>query len=368
LLVLLIVTSGILYHSKIHRQMGDFGVYRIAAIRARAAEPLYRAEDGHFQFKYLPAFALAMAPFAVIGNDNAKMIWFAMSIGLLLAYVYWSVRALPSPRHSNGTLIAITVLLMAKFYGHELTLGQANVLFGSMLVAALLAAKANQPLVSGVLIGAAAFVKPYALLLLPWLGFTYGYVAAGACLAVVVTGLILPAAVYGWIGNLDLLVAWFRTVTESTAPNLLSNDNISLAAMWAKWVGPGTAASRLTAGSSIAALGLTVVVWLRRRRVDEPNYLEFALLMLLIPLLSPQGWDYVLLLSTPAVICLLDCWPELDRSWRFFSGASLALMCFTIFDLMGRVLYGRLMAMSIVSVAALGLVVALVHLRWKAIA
>jgi hypothetical protein len=43
-------------------------------------------------------------------------------------------------------------------------------------------------------------------------------------------------------------------------------------------------------------------------------------------------------------------------------------MCFTIFDLMGRVLYSRLMAMSIVSVAALGLAVALAHLRWKAIA
>jgi hypothetical protein len=42
-------------------------------------------------------------------------------------------------------------------------------------------------------------------------------------------------------------------------------------------------------------------------------------------------------------------------------------MCFTIFDLMGRVLYSRLMAMSIVSIAALGLSVALSHLRWKAI-
>jgi len=43
-------------------------------------------------------------------------------------------------------------------------------------------------------------------------------------------------------------------------------------------------------------------------------------------------------------------------------------MCFTIFDLMGRVLYSRLMAMSIVSVAALGLAVTLAHLRWKEIA
>jgi hypothetical protein len=150
-------------------------------------------------------------------------------------------------------------------------------------------------------------------------------------------------------------VAWFRTVTESTAPNLLSNDNISLAAMWAKWLGPGSIAAKLAAASGVAAIGLAALVWLRRRHVDKPDYLELALIMLLIPLLSPQGWDYVLLLSTPAVICLLDCWAKLDLGWRIIGGASLGLMCFTIFDLMGRALYSRLMAMSVVSVAALDL-------------
>jgi hypothetical protein len=365
--LLLIFVSGILYQSKIHRQMVDFGVYRTAAMRARAAEPLYRTEDGHYQFKYLPAFAIAMTPFAMLNNDAAKAIWFAISVGLLAGYVRWSVRALPSRQHSEGVLIALTVLLMAKFFGHELTLGQTNVLFGFILVLALLAAQAGRPMLSGALIGLGVFIKPYALVLLPWIGFTYGAFAAGAGLAVIAAGLILPAAVYGWAGNLDLLVAWFRTVTESTAPNLLSNDNISLAAMWAKWVGPGTTASRLAAASGVAALGLAAAAWFCRRRVDKPDYLEFALLLMLIPLLSPQGWDYVLLLSTPAIICLLDRWPKMSREWRVFTGISLALMCFTVFDLMGRVLYSRLMAMSIVSIAALGLAVALAHLRWKAI-
>jgi hypothetical protein len=366
--LLLIIVSGILYQSKIHRQMVDFGVYRTAAVRARAAESLYRSEDGHYQFKYLPAFAIAMMPFAMLQNDTAKAIWFAISVALLAYYVCWSVDGLPSRQRSRWALIGWTVILMAKFYGHELTLGQTNVLFGSMLVAALLAVQVRRPMLSGALIGAAVFVKPYALVLLPWIGFTYGAAAAGAGLAVIAAGLILPAALYGWSGNIDLLVAWLHTVTESTAPNLLSNDNISLAAMWAKWVGPGTLASRLAALSGIVALGLAAAVWLRRRRVDKPDYLEIALLMLLIPLLSPQGWDYVLLLSTPAVICLLDRWPKMGRGWRIFTGVSLALMCFTIFDLMGRVLYGRLMAMSIISVAALGLAVAMAHLRWKAVA
>ena len=48
-----------------------------------------------------------------------------------------------------------------------------------------------------------------------------------------------------------------------------------------------------------------------------PEYLECALLMLLIPLVSPQGWDYVLLLATPAVVCLVDRWREFPTIWRW---------------------------------------------------
>ena len=35
----------------------DFVVPRTAAERFLAHEPLYRPEDGHYQYKYLPAFA-----------------------------------------------------------------------------------------------------------------------------------------------------------------------------------------------------------------------------------------------------------------------------------------------------------------------
>ena len=366
--VLLVVLAGLLYRSKIEREMVDFQVYRVAAARARAGEPLYRPDDGHYQFKYLPAFALAMAPFATLEPDAAKTIWFAMSVGLLTAYIRWAVRALPERRRSEPVLIWLTVILMAKFYGHELTLGQTNVLLGTLLVAALLAVQVDRPEIAGALIGLAAFVKPYALLLLPWIGLTYGVSAAGACLGVIAVGLVAPAAIYGWRGNAALLAAWWRTVSDSTAPNLLVSDNISLAAMWTKWIGPGRLTTVLTGLSSAAALGLAVGVWLRRRAVDAPDYLEVALLMLLVPLLSPQGWDYVLLLATPAVICLTDRWPEMSIEWRAVVAAALALMSLTLFDVMGRALYGRFMALSIVSVAALCLAGALARLRWIALA
>jgi hypothetical protein len=120
--------------------------------------------------------------------------------------------------------------------------------------------------------------------------------------------------------------------------------------------------------STGAALGLVAVVWVRRQSVSSPEYLECALLMILIPLFSPQGWDYVLLLGTPAVVCLLDRWEDVGVRWKVATATSLALMGLTIFDLMGRALYTRFMALSIVTLAALGAAAALAHLRWRALA
>ena len=356
------------YNGRISKEMPDFAVYRTAATRVIAAEPLYRVEDGHYQFKYLPAFALAAAPLALIRPEFAQAGWFALSVGFLLAFLRWSVRGLPERRRPERVLTWLTVLFMAKFYAHELLLGQSNLLLGVLLVAALLAVQIDLPRVAGVLIGIAAFIKPYALLLLPWLVVSHGITAGLVSIVVLAIGLIAPAIVYGWSGNLALLGNWYSTVTASTAPNLLGADNISLAAMWAKWLGPGSTAALLALVSAAAALALAAVAWRRRERVAESDYLEVAMLMLLIPLLSPQGWDYVLLLATPAVVCLLDRWPELSRPWRVFSVAALVLMGLTIFDIMGRALYAQFMALSIVTVCALGVAVVLAHLRRQALA
>src|SRR5207247_11481160 len=47
------------------------------------------------QFKYLPIFAYAMAPFAWFSEDGAKTIWYALSCLAGLMLVYWSIHLLP---------------------------------------------------------------------------------------------------------------------------------------------------------------------------------------------------------------------------------------------------------------------------------
>jgi len=352
----LVLIAAVAYIARIQYEMIDFITWRQSAVRALQAEPLYRPEDGHYQFKYLPMFAVVMAPLGTLSQDVGKLIWFAISVVFLAALLRWSVVALPDRRLSLVTLLVTTVILMAKFYVHEL-------LLGVLLVGALLAVQRDRALSAGALIGAAVFVKPYALILMPWLFVAKGWRAAAMAASVVTTGLLLPATVYGWIGNLDLLRGWLRTVTDSTAPNLLGNDNVSIAAMWAKWLGPGFSATLLTLLTLASIGGLLIVSWRRRRGLAAPEYLECALLMLLIPLVSPQGWDYLLLLATPAVVCLMDRWREFPRLWQWGLGIALALMGLSSFDLMGRALYGRFMSLSIISVCALVVAVGLIHAR-----
>jgi len=364
--VLAVVVLAVLayqYQARIRHQMVDFDVYRTAGARVVAGQALYRAEDGHYQFKYLPAFAIAMVPFGAIAADVARAIWFSLSVVWLAWLVWAAVRELPDRHLPAPVLSILAVALMAKFFGHELTLGQANALLGALFITALVMVGRRRTMTAAVLIGLSVFVKPYAVIAWPWLAFTRGARTAAVTGAVIVGGLLAPAAIYGWHGNADLLTGWFRTVSDSTTPNLLDADNISLAAMWAKWLGVGRVAMTLAVVSSVGVVGLVGrLVW-RRRQVARPDYVEVAALMLVVPLLSPQGWDYLLLLGTPAVVCLVDRWRRFGGFWRLVVAVALATMCLTTFDVMGRTAYGQFMSLSLVTIAATGVVAALAHVR-----
>jgi hypothetical protein len=106
----------------------------------------------------------------------------------------------------------------------------------------------------------------------------------------------------------------------------------------------------------------------RWRRVPEPNYLDVAYFLVLIPLLSPQGWDYVLVIALPAYALLVDRWRELSPNWRIVALTGFFFTSFTIFDLLRRPLYTHLMQLGAISVGAVLIAICLIRLRQQAIA
>jgi hypothetical protein len=369
-LILLVLVTGIpvLYVKKIERRMPDYEVYRRAAARAVNAEPLYRADDGHYQFKYLPAFAVATLPVGLGPGRLVRACWFTATLLMLAVLLRSSFTALPDARLTRAALIGATFVLLGKFYVHEIELGQVNILMAMLVVLAVVAMRRGREILAGLLIAVAVVVKPYAVLLVPYLAARRRLGSLAGVATGLAGALLLPAVVYGFQGNLTLLDEWWRTVTETTAPNLMDFNNVSAASVFARWLGPGQTAEALAVSLVLALLCVAAAVFLMRGGVAVPEPLEVGLLLTMIPIISPQGWDYVFLLSTLAVMLLVNYREQLPRALRIATIVALLVIAFSIFDLIGRAAYLRFMRLSIITICYLVVIAALAVLRARKVA
>lgn len=157
-LVLVALAAAIYGVTRSRRDLVDFEVYRTAAQRVVAAEPLYRPEDGHWQFKYLPVFALIVAPAGRGSPELVKAIWFALGCGLVALLFAKTVDLLPNRRRAEGGLIALAAFVTAKLWIKELVEGQTNLWLAALALGAVGAANHRRRTLAGVLVGAAVCV------------------------------------------------------------------------------------------------------------------------------------------------------------------------------------------------------------------
>ena len=106
----------------------------------------------------------------------------------------------------------------------------------------------------------------------------------------------------------------------------------------------------------------------RRLGITRPETLEAALLLTLIPLLSPQGWDYVFLVATPAVALIANYDARLPLPMRVVTIVAVLTIGLSLYDVMGREAYRAFMSWSIVTVCFLVVVAALAMFRIRGVA
>jgi hypothetical protein len=290
------------------------------------------------------------------------------SVALITMLLAVSVALLPARRKATWWLVLLMIVAMGKFYGHELVLGQVNLAFGVIVLLGILMLRDGRGEAAAVLLVGAMVVKPYAVLMLPWLAWRAGIRAVIATSASVAAVLLLPVVLYGVGGTIELHRAWWTTVTASTAPNLTNADNVSLAGFFAKWLGGGSAATAATAVAGVVLVSAIAILILRGRDVARRETLEGALLLTAIPLLSPQGWDYVFLVATPAVALVVNYDRELPPAFRIVSWAAILTIGLSLFDVMGRQRYGVFMEWSVITICFLVVISALAYLRMRRVA
>jgi hypothetical protein len=369
IVVLIVLLAAVaLYPSRVAPKMADFEVYWRAGLRAAAGESLYRSGDGHYQFKYLPGFAVLVSPWTLLPHAAARFAWFMLCVSAVIGLIAASVRLWPEWR-PTWLLVLGTTVVLGKFYAHELVLGQTNAMFGAVIVAAVLALARGREGLAGALIALGVVLKPYGLLFVPWLVLRRQWMSIATVAAGLVSAAGLPLWRYSATETVALHRQWWSTVRDTTSPNLLSADNVSWLAMYTKWLGDDTAwPVRLWIATGLLATVTFVWLWRLRAPLGWPERLEVALLLLLIPLVSPQGWDYVLVLATPCVMCLIACGNRLPPWMRVVSWGAMGVIGLTLYDVVGRDAYGAFMMRSGITVCTFALFAALAMLRVRRVA
>jgi len=345
--------------------MADFAVNYRAGQRIIAGETLYRTADGHYMFKYFPSAAMIYAPFTALPIEIAMVVWFLLSLAAFSAIFRIIDRLIP--KKHVPYLLAIAGAILAKYILHELRLGQINV-FVTLLMLLAIEALGRSPrwraeLAAGALAGVAIAVKPYAALLVLYFLVTLRWRSVLAVIIALALCLALPSAFYGVAGNLDQLREWSSSLSDST-PALLTNvDNVSVLAFFTKWLGDAGGAVRptLIALGALAVLTLGVIAagW----RLRDNFVLEGALILTLIPLISPLGWDYTFLMALLAVALIVNnrsAFPQ--RAWWLIVG-NFAIIALALYDTMGRVVYGAFMRWSVTTINFVVVILAVAYVR-----
>lgn len=135
-----------------------------------------------------------------------------------------------------------------------------------------------------------------------------------------------------------------------------------------KWTADPGLATKIAAPIVVVLGGLVLLLVVRGRRMERAAVLEVGVLLTLIPLVSPLGWDYQLLTSVLAVTLVAHHWTAFSRAARFLLAADLALVGFSIYDVIGRTGYRTFMAWSVLTLCFLVVLVYGASLRAREIA
>jgi len=359
---------------KVQEHMRDFEVNYTAGKRMRAGENLYQKKDGHYMFKYLPSSALFYIPLSFLPLTVAKAIWYILVVFSIFSLVYISYRILPLKTGKPYYLLVFTPLILARYFLREIQLGQINAVVGMILlfmVWFLISEKdkrlARSEIWAGVLWGLALSLKPHSLIFLPYFLIKKKWKALLSGLGFLSLALFTASLFYGFQGYTAVLKEWIATLSRSTPGLFTSQDNISFVALVMKWTGERNLALFLAGAAVILLAFLMLAVVLRGRGIEQAPVLECSVLLILIPLVSPLGWDYTLLVSVLGVMILIQNFFEFSKFWRAVLVVNFFIITFSLFDILGRELYAQFMSWSVITLNFVILIGYLSYLRFRKI-
>jgi hypothetical protein len=369
---LIFVVFLLLFVFKVKNDMIDFQVNYEAGKRLRLAETPYRFEDGHYMFKYLPSSAFLYLPLSYLPLDLAKGIWYFFTIFCFLALIRLSFLLVPATTKKLRWLMIVPPLILIKYFLREIDLGQINTIVILTLLSMIWflqrQTKENdhkKNIYAGLLWGLAVALKPYALIFLPYFLLKGKWRTLLSGIFMLSAAILIPSLYYGLKGNLIVLEEWISTLSQSTPTLLTTWDNISIIAFFNKWTANPQLSLVLAVIFLFALALLVLLLMILGKRVEKSLILESSVLLILIPLASPLGWDYNLLMSILGLMIIVHYFPSYTKIWRIILIGNFIIIFFSVYDIIGQDLYSTFMSLSLPTLNFLLLIGYLTFLRFK---
>ncbi|HUU36645.1 MAG TPA: glycosyltransferase family 87 protein [Candidatus Desulfaltia sp.] len=364
-----LILCTLVFTLRVKKEMADFEVNYQAGQRLYEGETLYRTSDGHWQFKYLPFSALLYLPLSFLPLGLAKACWFGLIVAASVSIIVISSKLIDYKYDTFFSPVFVTVLVMGRYLFREVQLGQINALITFLLLVMiwfLVRSESRSAVAAGGAIGGlATALKPYAVIVFPYFAIRKRWPALVTGSAVLSLAVLSPALFYGWKGNLIVLGEWRSSLAASTPFLFSSQDNISLVGFLMKRTHNQNLSLIVYAIIVVLLGGLVLFLLLRGRRVSRASALDGFLILALIPLVSPLGWDYTFLSFAPAVMLICRHYGEYRPFWKGFLVMNLLVISLSLHDLMGHRLYATFMSWSILTLNFSSLVGYLAYLRIK---
>jgi alpha-1,2-mannosyltransferase len=358
LLLLLVVAFGVVVEirsafQKVRRT--DFGVYTRAAWAVQQDRNIYEIEDDRgWHYCYPPPFAIFMTPLAdpPAGESRFGYLPFSVSVGIwyffsVACFAYavdrFAKAVLPEPiagsrRWWSARTWPFTIAIGA--IGYTLARGQVNLLIVAMVAGMFASLARGHRFRAGLWLGAAISIKvipAFLGLYLLWKRDTRA--VGGVVVSLVVLLFVLPSAIWGVPGTIELNRQMIRTVLQpgSTGEgdqtrareltNATATDSQSFQSMIHNWLHPDPKTRPATVShetrlahwltGAVLTLGLLFAAW--RMPTSPANDLVFlGCLTVLMLHLTPVSHMHYYAYSLP-LVCGLWLKSQSEHEGRVFA-------------------------------------------------
>jgi hypothetical protein len=266
-------------------QMADFRVYYDAASAFLSSDTMYGEAFGVSSgfYKYSPAACLPFIPFALLPYSVASVMYYLIVLGAVIWFMIAIVRETNEGSSKQGLILLLVTLFLADHLERELHLGNVNLFLLIACYAIYKSLVKEKKLLAGALYAAVLLFKPHFMILLPYWMWRKEWKMIACTTATVICGLLLPALMKGWQGNLDLLGQWMAAIRDH---NVQLHESPNTVYGLVNAILPGSFDRSLLVPALLLVTGLLFLLFMLKNRnqpMQASMFIEMFLLVALIP-------------------------------------------------------------------------------------